>query len=499
MSEQFNFDQIPYDWVEPGNFMEVRPNYRNAGIFPWPVKSLIIAQKLPSGTLPELTLQEIVNPDDAITFLGQGSIGAAQVKAFRSANRTTPLYVIALEDADGAVKATGGITFSGAISRAVVMRFLIGGKQVRVTFEAADDVDAMASKLADAINDDDELLVTAAAVAGSCNVTCRHGGEIGDEIDLRVDARAQPVPDGLTIGIFDMSNGSGNPDVSRVYDEIANLWFTEETHPWVDPTNMAHSAVELRDRYTAMSKLDCHGFYFKRSTYGQLGAFGELTNEPFITAMGLNRSPTPSWEAAASVMGIAAFHLTNDPARQLRSLVVPGLVAPDPADRFTETEQDLLLRRGISTFDHLDDGTTVISRMVTTYKMSNLGTPDRAWMDIMVPRTMSRIRYDWNVYVSLLYPRAKLTDDEEGAAFVGNVEDDEFPGNVVVTPRRMHGSWAARCRLYSDKVWIEDVERTVKESRFGRDPDNDNRMNANQQVKIVGNLMTLAAALEFQV
>ena len=93
-----------------------------------------------------------------------------------------------------------------------------------------------------------------------------------------------------------------------------------------------------------------------------------------------------------------------------------------------------------------------------------------------------------------------LVDDEEGAAFVGRTdESDEDPGNSVVTPRRMHGSWAARCRLYGDRAWIEDVMRTVKESVFARSADDKNRLESRQQVRIVGNLMTLAGSLEFQV
>jgi phage tail sheath gpL-like len=160
---------------------------------------------------------------------------------------------------------------------------------------------------------------------------------------------------------------------------------------------------------------------------------------------------------------------------------------------------DLLLRTGISTFNHLSDCSTIISRVITTYKTSNLGVADRAWLDIMVPATMSRIRYDWASYVSLQYPRAKLIDDEEGAAYTGRDETDEDWGAAVVTPRRMHSTWAARCALYKEKVWIEDIATTVKESLFERSTDDRNRMNARQQVRIVGNQMVMAASLEFQV
>lgn len=153
----------------------------------------------------------------------------------------------------------------------------------------------------------------------------------------------------------------------------------------------------------------------------------------------------------------------------------------------------------ISTFDHLPDGTTTISRIVTTYKTSSLGIPDRAWLDIMVPATMSRIRYDWAGYVTLMYPRSKLAEDDSASAFAVGYDNDGAVNTAVVTPGRMKASWAARCKLYSDNVWIEDTQTTVKQSVFAIAANDRNRLEARQQVKIVGNLMVFAASLEFQV
>jgi phage tail sheath gpL-like len=186
---------------------------------------------------------------------------------------------------------------------------------------------------------------------------------------------------------------------------------------------------------------------------------------------------------------VASFHLTNDPARQLRSLALPGIIAPDPAARFTPLEQDLLLRDGVSVFDVNPDGTVRLARVITTYQTSPLAVEDTAWLDITVPKTLSRIRYDWSGYVSLTYPRSKLADDGSPAA--------EY-SDAVVTPRQMKGSWGARCALYERQGWIEDAARTVAESTFVRDGTDRNRLNAVQRVRVIGNLMILAASLQFE-
>ena len=495
----FTFDEIPFDWLEPGTFLEVKPNYSNTGLLPYPAKAHIIGQKLAAGTLAPGQVVEIVRPDEAIALFGLGSIGAEQVAAFRTINKTSPLTVQALADDGDAVKATGTLTFAGAVSVATVLRFMIAGQAIRFTAAATDTVAQMATKLAAAITAETSLGVTAEAAAAVVTVTAKHGGEVGNDIDLRVDVEAQPLPPGLTIAIVDMANGAGNPDLTDALDVIENDWFTQIQHPWNDATNMAAFAADLARRYQAMSKLDAHGFVGKRGTFGELGTWGELTNSPFLTCCGLNRPKSSSWVLSAVAAGLATFHLTNDPARQLRSLALTGFEGPDPVDQFTETEQELLLRKGVSSFDSLPDGTTTVSRMVTTYKVSNLGVSDRAWLDIMVPATMSRIRYDWAAYVSLQYPRAKLVVDEETAAITERSDDSDDDDNSVVTPRRMHATWAARCRLYARKVWLQDVDRTIKKSQFAISEDDGNRLESRQHVKIAGNLMVLAGSLEFEV
>lgn len=494
-----DFNEIPVDRLEPATLLEIAPNYRNVGVLPWPEKVFIIGQKLATGTLAVTAIQEVTRADQAVALFGRGSIGAEQVAYFKKANRNTPLYVIAAADAQDAVKATGTFTFVGSSTSTVVLRFKIGGRQVRMTALSGDAVASLATKLAAAINADLDMVATATAAAGVVTVTARNAGEVGNEIDLRVDTKVQPLPSGLTCTVVAMAGGSGNPDVQPALDLLASTWATKITHPWSDATNLAKTAEWLRTRYLATSKLDCHGFVFKGGTYGQLTTFGNLTNSPFLTVAGLKKSPTPSWAIAASAVGIAAFYLTNDPARQLRSLVLPGVDAPDAADQFLDEENDLLLRNGISTFDCVSDGSVTISRMITTYKKTTLDVADRAWLDIMVPVTMSRIRYDWATYVSMMYPRSKLVDDDSSASFATRHDDDEDPGTAVVTPKRMAGSWAARCALYGEKVWIEDVQRTVKESVFERSSDDRNRLESRQQLQIVGNLMVFAGRIEFQV
>lgn len=495
-----DFDEIPYQWRQPATLLEIKPNYANKGLFDWPEQALIIGQKLASGSIEIGKIVEVTRWQDGIGLFGRGSVGAKMVEAYRKANKTSPLFVMALGDAAGAVKATGAFTFAGAMSTSVVLRFRIAGRQLRMTALASDTLATLATKLAAAINADADAEVTATAADAVVTCTARHGGEVGNEIDLRVDTTAQVLPAGLTITVADMAGGTGNPDLQAALDVIANTWFTTIGVPWADSTNVGVFALWLKDRYTATARRDAHGFVFTHGTYGQLSAFGQLTNCPQLTVGGMKGMMEPAYVLAASTMGVWSFHRTNDPARQLRSLVVPNVTAPDAVDQFTDEEKNLLLYRGISTFECLADDTVTIARLITTYKQSNLGVDDDAWLDIMVPATMSRIRYDFAAYVAVMYPRAKLVDDDSMAAFAttGTASGDSA-SSAVVSPGRMHASWAARCKLYGEKVWIMDTATTVKQSVFAISSNDKNRLESRQQVKIVGNLMVLAGSLEFQV
>lgn len=491
------FSEISLDLLEPGVFAEIAPNNRLVGILPYPTKNLIIAQKLAAGTLPPATLRQITRADEAIALFGRGSIGVEQVKAFFKNNKYQPVYVMALADAGGSVKATGKFTFAGVIpAQSTVLYFRIGNRQVRLTCLSTDTLATLATKLAAAITADLDMIVTAVAAAGEVTVTARHGGEVGNEIDLRVDTNAQPLPDGLTCAVTAMNGGAGNPVLQTALDAVANTWITDVTCPWNDSTNLGALAAWLAARYTATSKLDVHGYVAKRGIFSALTTWGNLTNCPQLSLTGLKAPRSSPWEIAAAMMGVAAFNLTNDPSRQLRALALTGIDGGDPVDQFIDTEQDLLLRNGISTLDQLGDGTVFMSRVVTTYKTNALGVADRAWLDIMTVKTLSRIRYDWSGYVQLNWPRAKLMPDDADAAFAYNPDIND---NSVVTPRRMKASWAARCALYGqERAWIVDVKRTVQESVFEINADDRNRMDARPQLRIIGNLIIFANRIEFQ-
>lgn len=484
-----SFDQVPADWRVPGAYVEVRPGQRAMGLASYEPRVLLIGQ-MTTGTAPAGVPRRITRREQATAFFGAGSAIEAMVNAFLDANQTTILDAMGLAQPGGAVAATGTFVFTGTATAAGTIAAYIAGRRVAVPIAAGTAAAAAAAALHAAINAASGLPVTAAVATATVTVTARNAGALGNGIDLRLNYRPdEATPAGLSVAVNAMAGGAGVPDIAAALAGVAAEPYTDIVIAWSDSTSLSALTAELARRYGAMVGLDAHGYVGIAGAHGALLTAGAAQNNPHLTLIGANASPSPAWAWAASLCGRAAFHLANDPARQLRGITLPGILPPAIAARFTLAEQDQLLRDAISTWDALPDGTVVLSRVITAYQVTALGVADTAWLDITIPKTLSRLRFDWRAYLLATFPRHKLADNGSPAA--------EF-GDAVVTPRLMHGSWAARCALYERQGWIEDAARTAGESTFARDATDRNRLNARQVVRIIGNLMVFAAALEFE-
>lgn len=487
------FDEIPLNWRPPGADLEIRPTYTEKGVQDYAARGLVMAQKLSTGTAVAGQLYRITKPEDGTALCGAGSIGEAMIKTARKANRFSDMWMLALDDADGATKATGTITFDNAGGSGAIV-FYIGNTRVRIVVTTAMTAINRAAALVAAINDEPSIPVTAAQGTSpndnQVTLTARHGGETGNDIGIRIGLQADEVlPSGTGVTIAAMSGGAGNPDVTDAIDAINEQKFDDIVFPWTDDANLVLIAEELRVRFTAMSRLDGKAYAALNGTFGQLTTKGGVTNTPHLTLLGMNGSPTEPWIRASSAFAVGLFHLAQDPARQLRTLLLPDVIAPDAADLFSETEQDLLLRNGISTFTAGRDRSVYLSRVITTYTQTALGVSDSAYLDINVPATLSRIRYDWRATMALTYPRHKLAEDGAIA---------EAYSKVVATPRKVKGTWAARCNVYARQGWIRDVKRTLESATFLIDPNDKNKMLATMPVNIMGNLIRFDGVLEFE-
>lgn len=502
----FNLTEIPSDYRVPGTYIQVGADYSQAGLFTYPARALLVGQMLASGAGIAGQVYPLISADQAAGLFGSGSIAHMMALRWLTANPTMPVDIVALADATAATKATSTITVVRLPVESGGIVIPIGSSSVTVDFNVTTmtTTTLLAAAIAAAINATSsssaaaQLPVTATSAAAVVTLTAKHGGLCGNDIAYQtpswpaVGALSALNLTGTSTGSPTslLSGGTTNPSVAGVFAAIAGTWYTDIYMAWTDATNIAALSTELDRRNGAMIHQDATGYLAVQGTYGTLPTINAAVNGKNITGLGETAMLSPPWEVGATYAAIAAGALNDDPARQLRTLALPGIVAPNAYDRFTPDERNLLLHDGWSTFNVANDGTVSIERAISMYLTNTSGYADTAWLDINKSKVMSRIRYDFRAYVSSVWPRAKLTDD-------GSMAAEYDP--TIATPSRLKASWIARSAIYEQNGWIEESATWGQQAIFERDPNNDDGVLAKLPVKIVGNLITLEAALNFMV
>lgn len=495
------FNEIPYNWQVPGTFMEVRPNNSNIGLLGYPSRMLLMGQTLLAAGAG---LNMITTPEQATALYGSGSMLELMVALHLAANPYLPLDVFAVVDATGATVATGSFTVTGAWTTNGTVELDIAGMPVLVPVSATDTPITFTTNAVAAINAQLTQIVTQAGTAevglpviasvgtatNIIKLTSRHAGLEMNNIDLWVSMSAgSTLPAGMSIAIAAMSGGATNPSIAGAFAATSGIWYTDMVSPWNDSTNLGLETSSLSGDFQAMSKHDAVMYKAMSGTYGTISAWKASLNSQFRTDLCGTNLPTPAWGVAASLAGVCAAARNADPARQLKGKVLPFVVGPRPQDRFLQSQQQLLLAQGLSTFSVNSSGAVVLQRVVSEELTNVQGVADPTWHDIMSIWVASYIRYDWRTYMDLTYPNGKLAPDGSLAA--------EYDPSVA-TPKKVAGSWTARMVSYEKAGLIQNGAAQAAQATFVINAGNKNRLDAYQPVQSIGNLMIFAGVLGFE-
>jgi phage tail sheath gpL-like len=444
---------------------------------------------LSGGTATPATAYALQSVAQAKLLFGAGSQAAAMAWAFLKANPYTRVDIMGVADAGGGSHANGSITPSGTATVSGTINLLVAGQSVSVGVSVGDSLTVIKANIIADINANVDLPITAnAGSSNMVNIVTKHAGYIADVIDVRVNFhRGETLPAGLALAVYSPTGGATNPTLTACLAAASATWYTDLVLPFYD--NDGGTAAWLDANFTAMSGTDCYAYNVSVGTYGTQLTGAVYLNSRFRTSLAVNNAPQPPWVWGASLAGVCALARTNDPARQVRGKVLPGILAPADADLFNAPERNILLQTGLSTTVALADGTVAIERVITENRTDSAGIATTAWMDATTVWTLSRVRFDWKTFTGVQYPNAKLADD-------GSLAAEWDP--ATVTPSTMKGSWASRSNLYEKQGWLENTFLLAQQSYFGRDASSRNRLDSRQPIQVIGNLMVLAGALEFQ-
>lgn len=484
------FNGIPSALRIPGVFIEFDARLANSGV--WQTRLLVMGQRFDSGEKDALSLDRVTSGDQADRYYGRGSMIAEMLRAALDIDPYMETYGLALDDAAAGTKANGSISVAGTALRGGTAALYIGGYRVRAGIEASDTSETIAQALVDAINDNGRVPVTA-TIDGTdtslINLDCKWAGNTGNDIHMVFNAKGERGLDGVTFTITQLTGGDGNPDIGDAIATMGDEWYHYIACPFTDTANLDELTVELDRRYGPMVQMGSRAFSAYRGTHSETGTFGSELNSPHLTVMGTGQAATPTWLWAATYAMVAAGALTNDPARPLQYLALPGLIGP-LKDQWTKAERNLLLFDGIATFTVADDGTVQINREITTYQVNEAGIESDAYLDIQTPETLERIRYEQISRILSKYPRHKLATDADAALYGA--------GQPIMTPNVCKGELLDLYRDFVEKGWAQDYEGYAESLTANIDPDNKSRLNVIDSPKLVGQYRIHAMQTQFR-
>jgi len=172
----------------------------------------------------------------------------------------------------------------------------------------------------------------------------------------------------------------------------------------------------------------------------------------------------------------------------LKSVKVPGVLAPRLKDRLSYNERTLLVRDGISTTTVSRDGNTYLERVVTTYQENAAGIADSSLSSLETKWTVDYYRYVVRTQIALKFPRHKLVDDGTNIA----------PGQKFVSPQIVNDLITAIEADLEAAGIIEQTEQSRKRRKVVRSLTDPDRINAVLPPNLVNQFRTFAASVQYK-
>lgn len=488
MGEAISFNAIPSNLRVPGVYVEFNNDLNSSSAQEF--KMLALGQRLPTGSVAALTPVRVSSAAQAADYFGRGSMLAGMIEVMLKNTLAVELWAIALDDDPTGVAALGSVTYTGAASHSGEMRLRIGGYLARFGVVAGQSSTAIAAAAVAAISGVADMPVTAAVDVGNTsrvNLTARNKGEMGNEIAVEVEFKAAERPTSPAWAIGAMGGGSVSPDLGAAIAVMGDNWFNWIACPYNDSDSLDVLEAELLDRWGPARQMGARAFIGYRGSLSQAATFGSSRNSHLVCCIGTGAAPQPPYLWAAAVCAAAAASLQIDPARQLQGIQLKGMLAPKAVDRWDDTERNVALWDGISTY-RVDNADVVrIERLITMYQVNTQGLADDSYLDITLLETQERVRYRQRQRLSQRFPRHKLADD-------GN---DFGAGQAVATPQFIRAELLALYAEFVNAGWCEDYEGYKASLLVERAPDDVNRVNIRDVPNYVNQLYVVAIKQQF--
>ncbi|MCP3475146.1 hypothetical protein NLM33_33010 [Bradyrhizobium sp. CCGUVB1N3] len=492
-----SFANIPQNIKVPLYWVEVDPSM--AGLPTINLRALLVGV-MKGGTATHDIAVPIGSQAQADAQFGEGSELARMFKAFFANNFANEVWGLPMAEPTGAAAATGTIVISAAPTQAGTIHLYVGGEYVPVNVLTTDTPTTIGEAIADAINSDTSLPVTASNTAGTVTLTSVFKSVNANEINVSLNyygtIGGQQTPVGLGIQLpatgF-LTGASGTPVFTTAITNLGEEPFEYVAMPYTDSNSLFVWDQEYgftdQGRWGWERELFGHVISSKRGTYADLLLFGDTMNSGVESIMGFevaSLSPCFEWAAAYTAKAQRAF--INDPARPLQALTLNQIKAAPIHQRFDFVELNSLASNGIAIQKIGSDGQPMIAREQTTYQMNLYGQPDDAYELMTTLATLAKLLRNQKAAITSKFPRHKLAND--GTKF--------GPGQAIVTPGIIKAELINQYQMDMYNGLVEDLVNFKRNLLVERDPNDPNRVNVLYPPDLINQLRIFAVLAQFR-
>jgi phage tail sheath gpL-like len=496
-----SFNHIPANLKVPLYWVEVDPSMAGLPVINQP--SLLVGTMNSEGDAPPDIALAIGTQAQADNAFGQGSELSRMFLSFFNNNFANEVWALPLAEPTGGTAAAGDIVVTTPPTTAGTIFLYIAGELVEeINITTTDSADDIANAIADAVNAQGDLPVTADATTtpGTCTLTAKWMGVTGN--DIRIDLNyygsigGEVLPVGLVMTLPTnnvLSGGVGVPDPAAGIAALGEKNFEYVALATTDSNTLMMWNEEFgftdSGRWGWKRQLFGHLFAVKRDTYSNLILWGNTQNSGVLSAMAIEMtSPSPVFEWVAAYVAMAQRALINDPARPLQTLTLNMIKLAPLHDRFDITELNSLATNGLATQKAGADNQPMISRETTTYQLDLYGFSDTAYELVTTLATLARLIRNQRQAITTKFPRCKLADD--GTRF--------GPGQAIVTPGIIKAELLAE---YAVDMWnglVENIAAFAAHLLVERDPNDPNRVNVLYPPDLINQLRVFAVLAQFR-
>ena len=492
-----SFANIPANIKVPLYWVEVDPSM--AGLPTINLRALLVGVAI-GGTADHDVAVPIGSQAQADAQFGEGSELSRMFKAFFANNFANEVWGLPLTEPSGSAAATGDIVIDAPPTAAGTIHLYVAGDYVPVNVLTTDTPTTIAAAIADAINADTVLPVTATAATGTVTLTSVFKSVNANEISVSLNyygsTGGQQTPVGLGITLpangF-LTGGTGTPVFTTAITNLGDEPYEYVAMPYTDSNSLFEWDQEYgftdQGRWGWQRELFGHVISAKRGTYSALLTFGDTMNSGIESIMGFEvASPSPSFEWAAAYAAKTQRAFINDPARPLQALSLNQIKAAPIHQRFDFIELNSLASNGIAIQKIGADGQPMIAREQTTYQMNLYGQPDDAYELMTTLATLAKLLRNQKAAITSKFPRHKLAND--GTKF--------GPGQAIVTPGIIKAELINQYQMDMYNGLVEDLVNFKRNLLVERDPNDPNRVNVLYPPDLINQLRIFAVLAQFR-